>query len=60
MSIADILLLAVIAAAVIFALVRIKRRGGSCSCGSCGHCGGDCSACQDRGRKCDKKDDNMV
>ena len=57
MSIADIVLLAVVAAAVVFALIRIKRRGGSCSCGSCG---GDCSACQSRGRKCDKKDDNMV
>ena len=49
MNLIDILLLLAIAAAVFFAVRRI-RRGSGCSCG--GGCGGACDACM---QKCSKR-----
>ena len=49
----DILLLALIALALAFALRKTLKNRGSCSCGgNCSGCGGNCSKC---GCSCDKK-----
>lgn len=55
MSWADIFLIAVIAAAAVFAILRIRRSGGGCS-----SCGGDCSGCKKSCRKCDKNNGDKV
>ena len=41
MNLWDILILSAVAAAVLFAVFRIRRRGGGCGCG-CDGCGADC------------------
>lgn len=47
MSWADILLIAIIAAAAVLAIIRIRKSGGSCS--------GDCAGCK---QSCTKRDKN--
>lgn len=55
MSRADILLIAIIAIAAVFAIVRIRRGGGRCS-----ECNGNCSACKQSCRKSDKNNGDKV
>lgn len=50
MSWADIILIAIIAAAAVLAIIRIRKRGGSCS-----GCSGDCAGCK---QSCTKRDKN--
>lgn len=54
MSWIDILLIALITAAVVLAVLRMHRGGGRCS-----GCSGDCSRCA-QGRSCDKKNNDKV
>ena len=44
MNLVDIVLLAILAVIVFFALRKILRSRGSCNCGSTG-CSGNCSVC---------------
>lgn len=44
MSLADIILLALIAAAFVAVCVRIKRKGTCADCSEAGTCGGHCSS----------------
>lgn len=55
MSWADIILIAVIAAAAVFAIARIRRGSGRCS-----GCNGDCSGCKQSCRKSDKNNGDKV
>lgn len=55
MSWADIFLIAIIAVAVVFAIVRIRRGRGRCSA-----CNGNCSACKQSCCKSDKNNGDKV
>lgn len=55
MNLADILILAVIAAALVLAWRTARKKKGGCGCGGCSGCSGPCERCSDCRKVCDMK-----
>ena len=51
MGLADIIILALVAAAFVAVCVRIKRKGTCADCSEAASCGGHCSACASRDQR---------